>query len=79
MIEWMDADEAERVVLELSPGEPISGRISLEGREAESFRGWVDLASRLERLRNDARIDASGPEGWEPVRETETKQHRESS
>jgi hypothetical protein len=47
----MSASKSARVVLELDPGEPIAGSISGSGGPAESFRGWVELASKLERLR----------------------------
>ena len=50
----------ERVVLDLHPGEPIRGRISSGGR-AESFHGWIDLASKLEHLRSDTGPPMAGP------------------
>jgi hypothetical protein len=47
----MDAPQTEQVVLELFPGEPISGRIRGSGGPTESFRGWLELASKVERMR----------------------------
>lgn len=41
----------DRVVLDLNPGEPISGFIGGYGRRGERFHGWVELATKLERLR----------------------------
>jgi hypothetical protein len=41
----------ERVMLELCPGEPISGRIFTAGETAQPFRGWLELAGKLERIR----------------------------
>jgi DNA-binding CsgD family transcriptional regulator len=49
----------ERVVLELNPGEPISGTIRGGSGDPESFRGWLELASRLERLRTDRATEAA--------------------
>ena len=47
----MSAAKSARVVLELDPGEPISGWISGSRGPAEPFRGWVELTSKLDRLR----------------------------
>jgi hypothetical protein len=43
--------EGEVVVLELDGGEPISGRIRGPGERALPFRGWLELAGILDRLR----------------------------
>jgi hypothetical protein len=47
----MGVQGAGRVLLELNPGEPISGTIGRWSEAPESFRGWIELASKLERLR----------------------------
>lgn len=43
--------QIERVVLELSAGEPLSGRVLTADGTAEAFRGWLELAGKLERMR----------------------------
>lgn len=56
----MDERGAVRVALELLPGEPIKGRIQCEDAPAQNFHGWLELASKLERLRvegGEARAD----------------------
>jgi hypothetical protein len=53
----------ERVVLELNPGEPISGRIREQTGHAQSFRGWLELTTKLERLRSGRDNAADEPEG----------------
>jgi hypothetical protein len=40
-----------RVLLELDPGDMLSGRFRGPAGEVEPFRGWLDLAGRLERAR----------------------------
>lgn len=40
-----------RITLELDPGDPIHGRIGRELEQGESFRGWIELAGKLDRLR----------------------------
>ncbi len=50
-LEPVDERGIERVVLELEPGEPISGRIHRSTGPAQPFRGWLELASTLEHLR----------------------------
>jgi hypothetical protein len=47
-------DRVQRVVLEFDPGDPISGRIRSSSGSDQTFRGWLELASRLERLRATA-------------------------
>jgi hypothetical protein len=44
-----------RVVLELEPGEPISGSVCGPTGTAEPFRGWLELTSALERARSAGR------------------------
>ncbi|MGA2006183.1 MAG: hypothetical protein ABSD82_12880 [Solirubrobacteraceae bacterium] len=41
-----------RVVLEFDHGEPLSGRIVVASEPAQRFRGWLELASKLERVRS---------------------------
>jgi hypothetical protein len=48
-----------RMVIELDPGEPIAGRIECEDRPTQPFRGWLELSSRLERLRAAATAEQS--------------------
>ena len=50
-----------RVVLDLDMGEPISGTIGVWGRRAEAFHGWLELTSKLERLRADPAAEAATP------------------
>ena len=45
------AQKAVCVLLELDPGDMLSGRIRGPAGEVETFRGWLDLAGRLERVR----------------------------
>jgi hypothetical protein len=59
----VEPQEAGRVVLDLNPGEPISGHIQGAGGTAEAFRGWVELAGKIERLRSS--IAATDPAGSE--------------
>jgi hypothetical protein len=56
---------AEQVVLELNQGEPISGRIHASSGQSQPFRGWLELATKLERLRTgeNATAAVSDPEG----------------
>jgi hypothetical protein len=42
-----------QIALELDPGEPISGSIRTTAGATQSFRGWLELATKLEQLRND--------------------------
>ena len=42
------------VMLELDRGEPISGRIHRPDEPATPFRGWLELAGMLDRLRDEA-------------------------
>ncbi len=41
----------QRVVLELEPGEPISGQIRIATGPAQAFCGWLELATKLEQAR----------------------------
>ena len=62
----MVADRVQRVVLEFDPGDPISGRIRGCSGPDQTFRGWLELASRLERLRSSAGSpDATGDQDVE--------------
>ena len=56
----MGEESTNRVILDLLPGEPIRGRISAGANGAESFRGWIDLASKLEHLRTDGALQNPG-------------------
>jgi hypothetical protein len=47
----MHGPETSHVELELDPGDPIRGRIARGGQPGEPFRGWLELATKLERLR----------------------------
>jgi hypothetical protein len=47
-------DGGEVVVLELDRGEPISGRIHRPDEPGTPFRGWLELAGMLDRLRDAA-------------------------
>ena len=58
----MSEAKVQRVVLELDPGEPIRGRIGDVAGPVEPFRGWLELASRLERIRADATLGGSAAE-----------------
>ena len=44
---------AERIVLELDPGDPINGRIHCPPGPIQTFRGWLELATKIERLRGE--------------------------
>jgi hypothetical protein len=44
--------KAAHVELELDANEPISGQISASGGTTQGFRGWLELASLIERLRH---------------------------
>jgi hypothetical protein len=44
----MSTDHVKRVVLELEPGEPIHGRITILTGPPQRFHGWLELASKLE-------------------------------
>ena len=44
---------AERIVLELDPGDPINGRIHCPPGALQTFRGWLELATKIERLRGE--------------------------
>jgi hypothetical protein len=56
------------VVLELNPGEPISGRIQDASGDAETFHGWLDLAGKLDRLRAGIPVDQPDPDPDRPAR-----------
>jgi hypothetical protein len=43
--------EAQRLTIEIEPGEPIHGRLLDSAGEAHAFRGWLELSATLERLR----------------------------
>lgn len=55
----MDGSAAQQMKLELDPGEPISGRIRAATGSAQSFRGWVEFASKIDRLRDTEDNDDS--------------------
>jgi hypothetical protein len=55
----MNGSATQQMTLELDPGEPISGRIRVAAGSAQSFRGWVELAGKLDRLRARAHNDHS--------------------
>jgi hypothetical protein len=52
-IEVMHRPGVERIFLELDPGDPISGRIHCPPGAVQTFRGWLELATKLERLRDE--------------------------
>ena len=52
-IKAMHRPRPERIVLELDPGDPISGRIDCPPGAVQTFRGWLELATKLERLRGE--------------------------
>lgn len=45
-------ERVEQVVLELEPGDPISGRIRGHAGPPTPFRGWLELSSQLDHLRH---------------------------
>jgi hypothetical protein len=49
-----------QIVLELESGDPISGRIRGSGGPPTPFRGWLELSSKLDRLRQAG--DSTDPE-----------------
>jgi hypothetical protein len=55
-----------RVLLELDPGEMLSGRFQGPTGEVEPFRGWLDLAGRLERVRPASAAGALNEAGERP-------------
>jgi hypothetical protein len=50
-----------RVVLELDQGEPLSGRIVVPTGPVQPFRGWLELAGKLARVRSVHGAGDSGP------------------
>lgn len=55
----MTCPVAVEMTLELDPGEPIRGRIRAAAGSAQSFRGWLELASKLDRIRAAGGQDGS--------------------
>jgi len=55
-----------RVLLELDPGDMLSGRFRGPAGEVEPFRGWLDLAGRLERVRPSSATELLN-DGGEPL------------
>jgi hypothetical protein len=55
-----------RMVLELDPGEPISGRLQDQTGHVQPFRGWLELATKLERLRHSEAQAATNPHDDNP-------------
>jgi hypothetical protein len=47
----VNIDRSEKVVLDLDPGEPIHGRITISTGPTQPFHGWLDLTSKLEQAR----------------------------
>jgi hypothetical protein len=47
----MTCPVAVKMTLELDPGEPITGRIRAAAGSAQPFRGWLELARKLDRIR----------------------------
>ena len=45
----VSGDQADRIVLELSPGELISGTLHDQDGTAHAFRGWIELCAALDR------------------------------
>jgi hypothetical protein len=58
-IEAMPKPGAERIVLELDPGDPINGRIHCPPGVIQTFRGWLELATKIERLRGERAYERS--------------------
>lgn len=52
MIAPMGTPQTVRLTIELDRGEPIAGRIGLHGEPPRSFRGWLELTNKIERLRD---------------------------
>jgi hypothetical protein len=51
------------LIVELDPGEPISGRVQAEGQMLMQFAGWMELVALLEGTRSissDTEGDATG-------------------
>jgi hypothetical protein len=61
----VDAPHVDRIVLDLEPGEPIRGSICAQSGRSQRFYGWLDLASRLERLQQASDVGASTPDQQE--------------
>jgi hypothetical protein len=49
---------AARVTLDLDPGDPISGCMRVGGGPSHPFRGWLELAGKLESARAPAKADS---------------------
>lgn len=47
----MDRPRTVHVALELNSSEPINGRLTGPSGPTEPFRGWLELAAKLDRLR----------------------------
>lgn len=59
----MPGSETRRLIIELDPGEPISGRLQAEGHRLIRFAGWMELVALLDDTRSidgDAEGDATG-------------------
>jgi hypothetical protein len=57
----MERPAITRVVLELERGEPINGRMGIANGPWQGFRGWLDLATQLERLRAEPVVTTFEP------------------
>ncbi|MDE3069819.1 MAG: hypothetical protein KGJ43_03730 [Acidobacteriota bacterium] len=49
--------DAQRLTIEIDPGEPINGRLLDAGGAERSFRGWLELSATIEAAR-EAGADA---------------------
>jgi len=51
--------DAQRLTIEIEPGEPIRGRLVDEVGATHPFQGWLELSATLERVRGDATVPPS--------------------
>jgi len=64
----MTSPVAVKMTLEVDPGEPIRGRIRAAAGSVQSFRGWLELASKLDRIRAAGDEDGSTDDRRQPAR-----------
>ena len=51
--------DAQRLTIEIEPGEPIRGRLVDEAGATYSFQGWLELSATLEGVRGRVPVQAS--------------------
>jgi hypothetical protein len=68
--------DAQRLTIEIEPGEPIRGRLVDEAGATHPFHGWLELSATLERVRDPGgRVSTRASDQDRADASTEQSQH----